>query len=124
MSVLSSSAVVYVSDATGPRTLGDEYHDCAYDVPGTVPTQTIFLWGGVRVVQNAKDADLLVYVSQDGFCDLRVSLVTHKPSCCGEWRIVEGKADFTIMYVDSPKKADLIISYGDPCTEYKSHDPF
>ena len=123
-SALSTSAVVYVSDATGPRTLGDEYHDCAYDVPSTVPTQTIFLWGDVKVVHNAKDADLLVYVSQDGFCDLRVKLVTHKPSCCGEWRIVEDKAEFTIMYVDSPKKADLIISYGDPCTEYKSHDPF
>lgn len=124
LSARSASAVIYVSNATGPRTLGEEYHDCAYDVPGTVPTQTIYLWGDVKVVQSAKDADLLVYVSKDGFCDLRVKLVTHKPSCCGEWRIVDSKAEFTIMYVDSPKKADLIISYGDPCSEYNGHNPF
>ncbi|MCQ2077905.1 MAG: hypothetical protein MJZ20_12915, partial [Bacteroidaceae bacterium] len=62
---LSASATIYVGHITHEQGYGKEYHECAYDVPGTVPTKTVYLFGKVRIVKQREKADLAVYVSSD-----------------------------------------------------------
>ena len=126
---LSASATVYIGSITHEYGYGEEYHDCAYDVPATVPTKTVYLWGKVRVVKDYKDADLSVYVTQDPMqYDMYVQWVESNPDECGLWQRVDSGEEFTIQFVPSPDEADLVIYYDDPRKHYNnnatSYSPF
>lgn len=119
---LSASATIYVGSATHEDGYGKEYHDCAYDVPATVPTKTVYLWGKVRVVNDYKDANLAVYVSQDStIFDMYVLWVDSNPDECGLWQRVDKGEEFTIQFVQSPSEADLVIYYDDPRKHYNDN---
>ena len=119
---LSASATIYVGQVTHHKGFGEEYHECAYDLPGTVPTKTVYLWGKVRVVKDYKDADLSVYVTQDPIqYDMYVQWVDSNPDECGLWQRVDKGEEFTIQFVQSPSEADLVIYYDDPRKHYNDN---
>lgn len=116
---LSASATIYVGHITHEQGYGKEYHECAYDVPRTVPTKTVYLFGKVRIVKQRSEADLAVYVSSDPIqSDMYVQWVKTNPNECGLWQAVEKDEDFTIYFVNSYKEADLVIYYDDPRQHY------
>lgn len=119
---LSASATVYVGSVTHSEGYGKEYHDCAYDVPATVPTKTIYLYGRVKVVSDYAEADMAVYVTTDPMLyDMYVQWVDTNPDECGLWQRVDTNEEFTIMFVDSYKEADLVIYYDDPRKHYNDN---
>lgn len=112
-------ATIYVGHVTHEEGYGKEYHECAYDVPGTVPTKTVYLFGKVRIVKQREKADLAVYVTTDEQqYDMCVQWVKTNPNECGLWQAVEKDEDFTICFVNSYKDADLVIYYDDPRQHY------
>ena len=112
-------ATIYVGHVTHEEGYGKEYHDCAYDVPSTYPTKTVYLYGKVKVVTQREKADLAVYVtSDDQQYDMCVQWVQKNPDECGLWQQVDKGEDFSIMFVESYKDADLVIFYDDPRKHY------
>ena len=55
------------------------------------------LYGNVEVVNAG--ATFKVRIENSGFANLEVRTTIGSPSRCGEWRFVQGGADFTIEYV-------------------------
>ena len=120
--IATTSATVYVGSVTHSEGYGKEYHDCAYDIPSTVPAKTIYLYGRIRVVFDYSEADMAVYVTTDPMLyDMYVQWVDKNPDECGLWQRVETNEDFTIIFVDSYKEADLVIYYDDPRKHYNDN---
>jgi len=71
------------------------------------------LSGRVKVETNSARADYKVYVSKNGFSDLKIKRVLSFPDRPGQWKFVDSFPDFRVSFVSHRGESDFSIIYVD-----------